>query len=207
MGDDQTTRIQDCLDRLRCGDPSGRDDLIRCAAGRLEQLTRAMLRDYARLKRWEETGDVLQGALLRLTRALGQVIPATARDFYRLAAVHIRRELIDLARHYYRPDGPGARHASECRQANGDSVPPAYEQAGSTDEPSRLAAWTELHRQVEALPEEEREVFDLLWYQGLTQPEAARLLDVSERTLKRRWQAARLRLHEALRGEWPGTTA
>jgi DNA-directed RNA polymerase specialized sigma24 family protein len=34
----------------------------------------------------------------------------------------------------------------------------------------------------------------------LTQAEAAALLDVSERTLQRRWQSAREQLHERLRG-------
>ena len=44
----------------------------------------------------------------------------------------------------------------------------------------------------------------MLWYQGLTQAEAAELLGVSSRTVKRRWQTARLRLFEALGGELPG---
>jgi DNA-directed RNA polymerase specialized sigma24 family protein len=44
-------------------------------------------------------------------------------------------------------------------------------------------------------------VFDMLWYQGLTQAEAAALLQVSERTLQRRWRAACERLHAALDGE------
>jgi RNA polymerase sigma-70 factor (ECF subfamily) len=69
--------------------------------------------------------------------------------------------------------------------------------------PDRLAAWAEFHRRAEGLPPEEREVFDLLWYQGLSQAEAAAVLGVSDRTAKRRWQAARLRLHEALNGELP----
>jgi RNA polymerase sigma-70 factor (ECF subfamily) len=67
----------------------------------------------------------------------------------------------------------------------------------------RLAFWTEFHSRVEGLPEEEREVFDLLWYQELSQAEAAGLLDVSERTIKRRWAAARLKLHDVLRGNLP----
>ncbi|MBL8798147.1 MAG: helix-turn-helix domain-containing protein, partial [Planctomycetia bacterium] len=46
--------------------------------------------------------------------------------------------------------------------------------------------------------------FDLLFYQGLSQAEAAALLNVSERTVKRRWQSARLQLHDALGGEFPG---
>ena len=36
-----------------------------------------------------------------------------------------------------------------------------YEQADSSGEPASLAEWTEFHEQVEALPEEEREVFNL----------------------------------------------
>jgi DNA-directed RNA polymerase specialized sigma24 family protein len=51
---------------------------------------------------------------------------------------------------------------------------------------------------------EEREAFDLLFYQGLTQAEAATVLEVSERTIKRRWQAARLRLVQTLGGKLPG---
>ena len=47
-------------------------------------------------------------------------------------------------------------------------------------------------------------MFDLLWYQGLTQAEAAQALGVPERTLRRRWQAIRLRLHHLLHGEAPG---
>jgi RNA polymerase sigma factor (sigma-70 family) len=70
-------------------------------------------------------------------------------------------------------------------------------------QPDRLAAWTEFHEQVERLPEEEREVFSLLWYKGLSQAEAAEVLGVSDRTIKRRWQSARLHLHEALGGQLP----
>jgi RNA polymerase sigma-70 factor (ECF subfamily) len=40
----------------------------------------------------------------------------------------------------------------------------------------------------------------LLFYEGLTQEEAATVLGVSLRTLKRRWQSARCRLHDALNG-------
>ena len=65
-------------------------------------------------------------------------------------------------------------------------------------EPSTLTAWTEFHEKVQRLPEAEREVFDLLWYQGLTQPEAAAMLGVTDRTVKNRWRSAKLRLQEML---------
>jgi RNA polymerase sigma-70 factor (ECF subfamily) len=59
--------------------------------------------------------------------------------------------------------------------------------------------WSEFHAQVDGLPREERDVFDLLWYQGLTQAEAAAVLEISLRTVKRRWLAARVGLGAALK--------
>jgi RNA polymerase sigma-70 factor (ECF subfamily) len=205
MADERSTYLQQCLDRLRAGDESARQELLAGACARLAELTRTMLQDYRRLKRWEETDDVLQNALVRLQRSLQDVTPPSLGDFYRLAALQVRRELIDLARHYFGPEGRGRRHHTNAAEDGSSRTPrPAYEQAGAAEAPATLAAWGEFHRQADALPEEERAVFDLVWYQGLKQTEAAALLGVSARTVKRRWQAACLRLHEALRGELPG---
>jgi len=198
MADDRTTVLQDCLDRLRRGDPAARGELVAAACERLGQLTRVMLRDYRRLRRWEQTDDVLQNAMIRLDRALREVTPEAPRDFYRLATLQVRRELIDLARHHFGPEGPGALHATDA----GGTTPP--EPAESTHEPGRLAAWSEFHRRVESLPDEEREVFDLVWYQGLPHAEAAALLGVSTKTIQRRWHSACLRLHRDLGGALPG---
>ena len=91
-------------------------------------------------------------------------------DFFGLAATQIRRELIDLARHYFGPQGR-ARRATQPgwgRSADGTTAPP-YEGIETTYDPSRLAAWTEFHRAVEGLPDDERELFELLWYLGLPQ--------------------------------------
>jgi RNA polymerase sigma-70 factor (ECF subfamily) len=65
----------------------------------------------------------------------------------------------------------------------------------AADEPEDLAQWTQFHTLVESLPEDEREVFNLLFYEALTQEEAAQLLGVNVRTIKRRWQSARLKLN------------
>src|SRR5262245_58654043 len=69
--------------------------------------------------------------------------------------------------------------------------------------PSGLAEWCELHEQIDRLAEPEREVVDLLFYQGLTQAEAAALLDVTVRTVQRRWHTALLQLHTTLHGKRP----
>ena len=200
----ETIQVQSWLDRLHAGDEAARKELVNCACERLTRLTRKMLHGYPRLKRWEETDDVLQGAAVRLYRALGQVRPPSAADFFRLAALNIRRELLDLAKHYYGPQGRETKHASVGWSPDSDSGDPVLSGPPDSDgDPERLAAWTDFHRQIDRLPDEEREIFDLLWYQGLSQAEAATVLKVSERTIKRRWQSARLKLHQALHGELP----
>ena len=51
------------------------------------------------------------------------------------------------------------------------------------------------------MPEEEQEVFNLLWYEQLTHEQAAEVLGVTTRTVRRRWQDARYRLQKARFGE------
>jgi RNA polymerase sigma factor (sigma-70 family) len=201
--------IQACLDRLQAGDESAREDLIQSACGRFERLTRKMLQGWQRVHRWEETGDVMQNAMVRLYRALSETKPARVVDFFRLAALQIRRELHDLAKHYYGPHGAGAHHATAAWKAvAGDDADhsSAWEPQGTEDEPANLAAWAEFHAHVERLSEDQRAVFDLLWYQELSQAEAAQLLGVSERTIKRRWAAARLELHRILGATLPASS-
>jgi RNA polymerase sigma-70 factor (ECF subfamily) len=182
---------------MRKGDVTARNEVIAHACDRLRTLTHRMLRGFKRVRRWAETDDVLQNSLLRLHRALAEIQPETPRQFYALAARQIRRELLDLARQQYGPHGVGANHDT-------DSGVAAEQQAVEADEPHTLDGWTRFHEQVEKLPNDQREVFDLLWYEGLTQPEAAAVLGVSLKTIKRRWQEARLFLFEAMKGEPPG---
>ncbi|MFV2068565.1 MAG: RNA polymerase sigma factor, partial [Pirellulales bacterium] len=65
-----------------------------------------------------------------------------------------------------------------------------------------LAEWAEFHAQIEQLPDDAREVFDLVWYGGLSQADAAEVLEVDPRTVRRRWRQARLSL-SALRSGKP----
>jgi RNA polymerase sigma-70 factor (ECF subfamily) len=197
----ETARL---VGRLQQGDDQARNDLIAHACGRLRTLTSRMLNGYPGVRRWEQTDDVLQNALIRLCRALEANTPESPRHFYNLAAQQIRRELIDLARHHLGPKGHGAKHHTDCAgKAADDRGGALAEQAGEAGEPSTLAGWTEFHKAVESLPDEERELFGLLWYEGMTQEDATEVLGASLRTVKRRWQAARLKLAEALGGDAP----
>jgi RNA polymerase sigma-70 factor (ECF subfamily) len=199
----ETLNLQSCIDRLQNGHEDARNILLDCASARLLNLTRAMLKDFPRVHRWEETDDVFQNAALRLHSALKSVTPTTVPEFISLAALQIRRELLDLARHYYGPEGHGACHASK-EDGHGSGSHVAFDPMQSTHDPSRLAMWSEFHQSVSELPDESRQAFDMLWYQGLSQVDVAKLLGVTERTVQRRWQQARLAVHKAMKSNLPG---
>ncbi|MCA9072992.1 MAG: sigma-70 family RNA polymerase sigma factor [Planctomycetaceae bacterium] len=181
-----TLQLQQLLDQ---GDEQAYDELLSIASVRLHKLARKMLRDYPRLRRWEQTDDVFQTAALRLHRSLAEVKPESVRQFFGLAATQIRRTLIDLARHHFGPEAHGPKHESG-----------ADNQPRETEAPETLASWAEFHEQVDQLPHDEREVFQLLWYSGTTQREAAELLNISERTVLRRYCRARLHLQSTFHG-------
>jgi RNA polymerase sigma-70 factor (ECF subfamily) len=156
-----------------------------------------MLRNYPRLRRWEDTGDVFQTAVIRLYQSLTKVRPESVQDYFGLAATQVRRTLIDLARHHYGPLGQATRHYSD--PATSLRPPVVEQQAASVDQPETLDAWARFHGAVDSLPENERKVFELYWYGGLPSAEIAELLGVSVPTVKRRLRSARISLAEALR--------
>ncbi len=197
----QTDMISRHLLRLQQGETSALDDLLKYASERLEHLTRKMLSSFAQVHAYEQTGDVMQNALIRLTRALQETEVTDPRHFFRLAALQIRRELIDLSRRYN-----GRRDVSLDGSKSTDQSDASFgvEVAGQTYDPRRIAEWTHFHEEIAALPEKEREVVDLLLYNGLSQAEAAVVMGVDVRSIKRYWQRARLSLYQRLSG---GTTS
>lgn len=184
------TQLQGYLDQSLTGNPAAKEALLNHACDRLLRLTRKMFHGRPGLRRWMQTDDVFQGSLVRLHRALSQTDVRDVRHFFNLATVQIRRELLDLSRKHFGPHGIGRNHHTDFQ--------PSDETGGSihhlSDEPDNLEAWEEFHQSVEALPENEREVFGLLYYEGLEQTEAAKVLGVSERTVRNRWTRAKLLL-------------
>lgn len=196
-----TTIIQGLLDRLATGDESAKDELIKHSMERLRRLARKMLRDSPAVRRWNETDDVFQNALIRLDRALQTVRPESTRRFIGLAATQIRRELMDLARHHYGPQGDGAHHASDPGQANSQGGGnPLYDPGAKDTSPSEIPNedMERFHAAVDDLPDELREVFEKSFYLDMTQDEIAKEIGVSTKTIKRRWRDAKLQLEEIL---------
>jgi RNA polymerase sigma-70 factor (ECF subfamily) len=179
-----------------------REELVALAADRMRALAHRMLAGFARVRRWEETDDVVQGALLRLHRALGAVTPNDAQHFLRLAALQVRRELIDLTRRHGHAGSMAANHDTN---AAGDAsarqhVEVAAHRGTASEE---LAEWTRFHQLVESLPDDERELFEMVWYLGLSQDEIAAALDCSPRTVRRRWEETKRHFTNAFAGGLP----
>ena len=196
-----TTQLRDLIDRVQAGDPAAQNELLTAAGARLERLARRMLRQFPNVGRWADADDVLQDSTVRLLRTLRAVRPTSTAGFFNLAAVHIRRELLDLARHFGGRHGLGARHDTPSPGAPANALEVAQDQRDTADD---LEEWGLFHEAVERLPVEEREVVGLAFYHGWTHAQIAELLQVTDRTVRRYWQSACLRLNAALGGRLPG---
>jgi RNA polymerase sigma factor (sigma-70 family) len=180
MDDEHTTAaVQRYLDELAGNSPA--EPVVRAlldrAVRRLHQLCATFLyRSYPRLTRPPvnlQTDEILGAVVERLLKALREARPANARQFFALATQHMRWELNDLARRLdERPAAAGLPDESVAApESSGSGLSP--------DGRRILAA-------IDRLPEGEREAFDLVRIQGMSQAEAARVLEVSAMTVKRR---------------------
>jgi RNA polymerase sigma-70 factor (ECF subfamily) len=201
MHDEPTTVIiQRYLDALP-GDPAAEPDvraLLERAAGRLRLLCATFLhKSYPRLTRPPvnlETDELLGGVVAGLLTALRATRPPTVRRFFALAHQHMRWQLNDLAR---RLDERPAAALPE----SGVAAPPDSTASGLGPDGRRMLG------AIDGLPEDEREVFDLVGIQGLTHVEAAAVVGVSEKTVQRRLNRARLLLAERLADLRPAASA
>lgn len=196
-----TRELHALIDRIQAGDRQAQNDLLQRVEKRLGELAQRMLRAFPKVGQWESFEDVLQKAQLRLLRALEVVRPESTRSFLGLAAEQIRRELLDLARHYSGPRRVNPRVAD--MSAAGPDHEPGFEPAQMDESLGNLERWRAFHEAVADLPVEEREVVSLRFYHGWTFSQMAELFNVNDRTIRRRWSSACLKLNTRMGGEVP----
>jgi RNA polymerase sigma factor (sigma-70 family) len=186
-----TAVVQRYLDELACDAPA--EPVVRAlldqAVQRLHHLCATLLyRSYPRLTRppLNLQADELLGAVVeRLLKAMREARPRTVRQFFALASQHMRWELNDMARRL--DEQPGALELVE-----GLVAAPRSSESGLTPDGRRML------EAIDRLPEGEREAFELVRIQGLTQAEAAQVLGVSTMTVNRRLNRGLQLLAEAL---------
>ena len=199
MGEEHTTAaVQSYLDELAGDSPA--EPIVRAlldrAVRRLYQLCATLLyKSYPRLTRppLNLQADELLGAVVeRLIKALREARPTSTRQFFALACQHMRWELNDMDRRL--DEQPPAAGLSDD-----EAVPaPASSDTGLTPDSRRILA------AIDSLPEGEREAFELVRIQGMSQVEAARVLGVSVATVNRRLARGLQLLAAALGDLYPG---
>jgi RNA polymerase sigma-70 factor (ECF subfamily) len=186
-----TIAVQRFLDDLAAGVPA--EPVIRALLGRsverLRMLCSTLLfHDYPRLTRPPvnlQPDEMLGAIVARLLNAMREVRPQNVRQFFGLANRHLRWELNDMARRLDR----------ECAAVQLD------ENAVAAQESSGPVISVKTRRMldaIDALPEAEREVFELLRIQGMSYVETAQVLGVSESTVHRRLNRGLVLLEEKL---------
>lgn len=191
-GEARTTIAVQCyLDELAAGAPA--EPVIRAllerSAERLRLLcTTLLFQSYRRLTRPPvnlEPDEMLGAVVGRLLKAMREVRPQNVRQFFGLANRHMRWELNDMA-----------RRLDEKSQAV-----ELHESAVAAPESSGSVITVKTRRMLEAiegLPEEEREVFELLRIQGMSYSETAEVVGISESTVHRRLNRGLVLLEEKL---------
>jgi RNA polymerase sigma factor (TIGR02999 family) len=166
------------------------------ALNRLFPVVYAELRAVARAHlRYERSDHTLQATALvheAYMRLLGGAYPAwnDRQHFFRAAAEAMRRILVEHARRRARVK----RGGNPVRVSLGDvDSAPQYD-------PEEILALDDAIRRLEDQDPTLADVVRLRFFAGLSVEETARMLDVSERTVKREWAFARAWLYEALGG-------
>jgi RNA polymerase sigma-70 factor (ECF subfamily) len=189
--DHTTAAIQGYLDALAGDQPA--EPIVRAlldrAVRRLHVLCGSLLqRKYRRLTMPPvnlQTDEMLSAVVERLLKALESVRPQTVRQFFALACQHMRWELNDVARRLDEQQAAVELHDSQV------AAPESSSTMLSSGGRRILAA-------IDSLAEDEREAFDLVHVQGLSQPEAADVLGISVRTVQRRLNRALVCLSKEL---------
>ena len=183
MTDDLTQLLQEA----ESGDPRAAEALLPLIYDQLRELA-------ARKMAKERAGQTLQPtalvheAWLKLTREKAQEWNSR-RHFFSAAAEAMRRILIDRARRKHR-----LRHGHGLERVDVASIDVA-----ATASDAELIAVDEAVRRLETESPERAQLVKLRFFVGLSIPDAAEALGISESTAKRQWNYARLWLMKALR--------
>lgn len=155
-----------------------------------------MLGSYDRNKLDEETNGLVAEAYLRLNRSLTDLQPETVRQFFGLAALQMRRHLLDILRAIHgRGEGKRPKITSINPGGSQDSaLPIAFPDARN------VPVWTSIDvlESLDKLDDRQRERLVMQHWYGFTHQEIASLMGVSTKTIQRFSNLAFIQLNSIL---------
>jgi len=181
--------LGDLIRRVQAGEPGARDALFAAAYGELRKLARSRLRDGGRNTVLDTTALVHESYLRFLNS--GALRSDDRRAFFAYASQVMRSVIVDAARERQAERRGGDLQRLTLNTMVIDGVP-------DKGEDSIL----DVHEALELLAQAEprlAQVVEMRYFGGYTEQEVAEALDLTERTVRRDWDKARLLLGAMLK--------
>ncbi len=182
------TRLTQLIHDVAAGDLEARDELFAAAYGELRKLARSRLRDGGR-NTFLDTTALVHESYLRFLKT-GQLRLDDRRAFFGYASKVMRSVIVDSVRE------------RQAERRGGDRVEMTLDTQAAAELPGGEAEVLHVHEALLALEEAEprlAKVVEMRYFGGYTEIEIAEALGVTERTVRRDWDKARLLLMAALR--------
>jgi len=182
------TQLTELLSRMKAGDSRARDALFAAAYRELHQLAHARLRESGRNSVLDTT-SLVHESYLRLA-ASGQLRAEDRRAFFAYASQVMRSIILNAARE---------RIAAKRGGVQGELTLTTEVSAAIGGDEHTIV---KVHDALEVLEKADlrlAQVAQMRYFGGYTEQEIAAVLNVTERTVQRDWDKARLILAAALR--------
>jgi RNA polymerase sigma factor (TIGR02999 family) len=181
-------QLTELLGQLQAGDPEARDALFAAAYSELHRLARSRLRDGGRSTVLDTT-SLVHEAYLRFVGA-GALRAEDRRAFFAFASQVMRSVILNSARERIAQKRGGDWQPFTLSTQLGDGL--------ANDQDTIL----KVHEALESLEQAEprlAQVAQMRYFGGYNEQEIAEALNITERTVRRDWEKARLILAELMR--------
>jgi RNA polymerase sigma factor (TIGR02999 family) len=182
-------QLTDLLGRMQGGDAAARDALFAAAYAELHRLAQGRLRHGGRNTLLDTTGLVHE-SYLRFAGA-GKLRAEDRRAFFAYASRVMRSVILN-----------SVRERIALKRGGGDAQPAAAPGAALSDLRGDEQTVLDVHEALEDLEQADprlARIAEMRYFGGYSEKEIAETLEVTERTVQRDWEKARLLLAAALR--------
>jgi len=180
--------ISELIRAMNADEPGARDALFAAAYGELRKLARSRLRDGGR-NTCLDTTALVHESYLRFLNA-GQMRSEDRRAFFAYASRVMRSVIIDAVRERQAERRGGDLQRLTLNTQIADNLPAGEDEL------------LQVHEALEALAEAEprlAKVVEMRYFGGYSETEIAEALDLTDRTVRRDWDKARMLLGAMLK--------
>ena len=174
---------------LQQGDARSIEELFPIVYGELHQLAEALFSREYRANHTLQPTALVNEVYLRLVRSGGEISWQNRAHFFGIAARSMRQILVNHA------------EAHNAEKRGGGNTVIALDDAISffQTQDIEILALHEALENMAKLDKRQAEIVELKFFGGLTIEEIAEILNISERTVRRDWETAKLWLRRALK--------